>query len=227
MSRSEAVEDHYAVLGVSKDGSAEEIKRAFRKLALACHPDVAGDDPAAAERFKRVRAAYEVLSDPAERARYDRARAGGGPRRTDPFDGGPFAGGFGGRGGDPFGGVGGRGKKDLDLDDLVNGFSVDDFGFGDRPRAQQPPPKPPRDVEATVDVGVAVAILGGRAGVDTPTGRVLVNIPAGTSSGGKLRLRGKGLNGGDLVATVRIVVPQQIDEESRRLIEAFAARQGS
>ena len=140
------MEDHYAALGVPKDGSAEEIKRAFRKLALECHPDVAGGDAAAAERFERVRAAYEVLADPKERARYDRERAGAGARRTDPIDGGPFAGGFGGRhAGAPFGGVGGagKGKNDLDLDDLVGGYNVDDFGFGDRPRSRTPPPTPP------------------------------------------------------------------------------------
>ncbi len=221
MGRSEAVEDHYAVLGVPQDGSAEDIKRAFRKLALECHPDVAGDDPQAAERFKRVRTAYEVLADPKERARYDRARAGGG-RRSDPMDGGPIGGGFGGRG--PFGGVGGKGKSDLNLDDLVGGFSVDDFGFGDRPKPRGPAPLPPRDVETSVDVDVTVAILGGRCPVDTPEGRVVVTVPAGTSSGGKLRLRGRGLHGGDLVAVVRIVVPSNIDEASRSLIEQFAAR---
>ena len=81
--------------------------------------------------------------------------------------------------------------------------------------------------EVVVDVGVAEAILGGRVVVETPTGTVRVSMPAGTSSGARLRLRGRGLPGPggvarDVVAVVRIVVPKVLDEESRRLIERFA-----
>lgn len=72
-----------------------------------------------------------------------------------------------------------------------------------------------------VDITVAEAILGGRVPVVTPQGTVKVAIPAGTSSGTRFRLRGKGA-AGDLVAEVRIVVPRHLDEESRRLIERFA-----
>jgi DnaJ-class molecular chaperone len=199
------MEDHYAVLGVPRDGSVEDIRKAFRALALACHPDVAGNEPGAVERFKQVRAAYEVLVDPASRARYDRVTGRGSSRP------------------EPFGGTRGN-ARDLDLDDLVGGFSVDDFGFGDRPRASRPPPPKPRDVDTTVDIDVATAILGGRVEVDTPSGRVVVSVPGATSSGARLRLRGRGVAGGDLVATLRIVVPTEVDEESRRLLEAFAAR---
>ncbi len=63
--------DYYALLGVSRDASPEEIKRAYRRLALQCHPDRNPDDPEAAERFKAVTEAYEVLSDPRKRQRYD------------------------------------------------------------------------------------------------------------------------------------------------------------
>ena len=62
--------DLYAVLGVSRDASADDIKRAYRRLARELHPDV-NPDPATQERFKEVTAAYEVLSDPAKRQRYD------------------------------------------------------------------------------------------------------------------------------------------------------------
>ena len=64
--------DHYEVLGVDRDASPDEIKRAFRRLARATHPDANPDDPSAEARFRQVAEAYEVLSDPEKRARYDR-----------------------------------------------------------------------------------------------------------------------------------------------------------
>src|SRR5688500_13778641 len=63
--------DHYATLGVSREASPEEIKRAYRKLARELHPDANQSDPASEERFKSVTHAYEVLSDPQKRQRYD------------------------------------------------------------------------------------------------------------------------------------------------------------
>ena len=98
MAQREWVEkDFYKELGVSSDASADEIKRAYRKLARDLHPDT-NPDPAAADRFKAVSEAHSVLSDPAKRKEYDETRrlfAGGGFGRR--FDGG---GGFGGFGGD-------------------------------------------------------------------------------------------------------------------------------
>lgn len=73
-----------------------------------------------------------------------------------------------------------------------------------------------------VDIGVGEAMLGGQVRVRTPTGAVRVTVPPGTSSGTRLRVRGRGPGGSDLLAEVRIVVPRTLDEESRRLIERFA-----
>ena len=78
--------DHYAVLGVDRDASFDEIKRVYRKLAREFHPDV-NPNPNAAEKFKEITTAYEVLSDPEKRQRYD---LGG-----DPFGNGFGGGGFG------------------------------------------------------------------------------------------------------------------------------------
>src|SRR4029450_11319958 len=106
-----AMADFYELLGVSRSATAEEIKRAYRRRARELHPDT-NPDPAAGEQFKQVARAYEVLSDPDQRARYDRfgeagvGGGGGGPRMDDVFSGGGlndlFDAFFGGQ--NPFGG---------------------------------------------------------------------------------------------------------------------------
>lgn len=67
-----ATRDYYGVLGVPRDASIEDIRRAYRAIALQCHPDRAGDDPTANARFRETAEAYEVLSDPIRRRKYDR-----------------------------------------------------------------------------------------------------------------------------------------------------------
>ncbi len=93
--------DYYEVLGVSRDAPDAEVKKAYRRLAREYHPDVAKDDPTAAEKFKEINEAYEVLSDADKRARYDQFGHAG----TDPNAGG-FGGGFGGGGAGDFGDFG-------------------------------------------------------------------------------------------------------------------------
>ena len=87
--------DFYARLGVSKDASAADIKKAYRKLARTLHPDANADDPSAETRFKEVGEAYAVLTDPEQRRQYDSVRAmGSGARFTAGGPGGPAGGGF-------------------------------------------------------------------------------------------------------------------------------------
>lgn len=134
--------DYYDVLGVERGASEAELKKAYRKLAMECHPDRHPDDPAAEERFKQLSEAYAVLSDSEKRARYDRfGHAGvGGPGRGGPGadfgDLGNFGDLFNDLFGDIFGGGGGRGGSrrgrgqrgadlrynlEIGLDDVLNG----------------------------------------------------------------------------------------------------------
>jgi len=106
-------QDYYATLGVARDASADELKRAYRKLARQLHPDV-NDAPDASERFKEITVAYEVLSDPAKRATFD-------------------------RGGDPLRGAGaGPGSgQGFSFDDIMDAFFGQNAGRGPRPRTQR------------------------------------------------------------------------------------------
>jgi len=115
--------DYYEVLGVEKNASADDIKKAYRKMAKECHPDLHPNDKQAEERFKELNEAHEVLSDPEKRARYDRYGHDG-----------PNMGGFGGgAGGFDFGGMGGFGGMG-DIFDQLFGGGMGGFG-GARPNA--------------------------------------------------------------------------------------------
>ena len=304
-----ASQDFYQVLGVPRNADQDEIQRAYRNLARTYHPDV-NSDPEAEDRFKEISEAYDVLSDPQTRRRYDafgadfrqvpedvdpdewrrsRARAGAGAGA------GQTRGGFG-DGGFSFSG------GDIDLDDLLGGIFGDRTGrrWGPIPGADQEAELEltveeayrgtrrtvtlasdgtRRSFEVTVPSGVTdgqrirlagqggrgsdgarngdlylvvriaphpryrldgrdlyvelriapwEAALGTSVPIDTPGGEVKVKVPAGTSSGRKIRLRGRGLpnpkgKAGDLFAEARIMVPPHLSRAERRLFEQLAA----
>lgn len=104
--------DYYEVLGISKDAGSNEVKKAYRKLAMQYHPDKNSGDEHAEEKFKEVSEAYEVLKDPDKRGRYDQ------------FGNGGLRGGFEGFGG-------GFGGFEFDLSDALRTFMSEGFGFGD------------------------------------------------------------------------------------------------
>lgn len=382
-------DDFYAVLGVNRESTEKDIKKAFRQIARECHPDVVGDDPAKLARFKEAKEAYEVLSDETARMKYDRRLDRRGQRvRT----GGSFRDAFYRRTADVGQGRGSRAHQrsarrvsdpanNIGLDDLFNDFGfggssrskagsrassqgpssrrtssagapprgsrerarppmpqagqdvqidldvpdhiardggtvtavyyrmqradnwrpgspdsgivriqdiadvrllggtrhgevLHEKGKGDagayggpygdlivrvnlvRSRAEPQPEPPPRsapepesapdpeptpsgarrpraedpgtEIALVVDIDVWDAILGGPVEVHTPQGKVRVTVPAGTSSGKKLRLRGKGLRGPDgkpqdLLIRLRIVVPTELDAESLDLVEKLKA----
>jgi curved DNA-binding protein len=310
--------DFYEILGVPRTASQDDIQRAYRKLARAHHPDV-NKDPGAEERFKDVSEAYDVLSDPQTRRRYDafgadfrqvppdvdpdtwaRAQAGAGRRA-----GAGARSGSGARAGSgaPRGGFG-YADGDVDLDDLLGGLfggrGGARGGWGPVPGADQEAevglsveeayrgtsrsvtlqaPGGQRTIDVTIPAGVTdgqrirlagqggrgsegaaagdlyliariaphpryrlegrdlyvelrlapwEAALGTSLAIDTPGGEAKVKVPAGTSSGRRLRLRGRGLpsprgSAGDLFAEARIMIPGQLSSGERKLFEELAA----
>lgn len=288
-------EDYYKVLGVARDAAADEIKRAYRKLAQKLHPD-RNKQADAAERFSKVSEAYEVLKDPEKRKQYDRFgqnyKAGQDFRPPPGFEG--FHGGGGGTRGFEFEGA--------DFSDFFNQmFGGRAASGGENPfSGGRQAPRPPREQEAEITVSLheayhggtrqltlsggpgsfggekkidvkipprlkpgskirlkgenlllkinvapdprfqidgasgvnlvtdlkispALAALGGKADVHTLDGTVTLTIPPGVTSGGKLRLAGKGLGPeskrGDLMVRVLIVVPKTLTDEQRSLYE--------
>lgn len=220
--------DYYAALGVPRNASTEEIQQAFRRLARANHPDV-NKDPGAEDRFKEINEAYQVLSDPDQRRRYDRfgpdfrqyaeAGAGAGPGRDTRARGGrpPPGGGrwsgtrvhVSGAPGD-FGGI--------DLDDLFGSM------FGARGAAG---PIPGADQEAELELSLEEAYRGGRheVALSGPAGRhtYTVDVPPGATDGTRIRLAGEGGSGGgggpsgDLYLVVRIAPHPRYRVEGRDL----------
>ena len=317
--------DYYDILGVAKTASADEIKKAHRKLVRKFHPDVNKDNPAATEKFKEAQEAYDVLGDEQKRKNYDQfGRAGvngapgmGGQPGGDPFEafrraqqargGGRRAGvppgvsvedGEGnGNFGDIFeqlfgGGGGARGRKggrqpqpapsqkgqdvehgvELTFEQAARGTTlplqinrdgqvetievkvpagVKDGGkIRVRGRGQQMPNgnhgdlyiafavhahpyfrRDGSDIHLDVPLSLYEAVLGTKVSVPTLDGPVTVTIPPGTSSGAKLRVRGRGLDKGtgaddkgDQIVQVRVVVPKDLDADDRSAVEAMAAK---
>jgi DnaJ-class molecular chaperone len=177
--------DPYAALGVSKSASADDIRKAYRKLAKELHPDVRPNDQAAAERFKRVTAAFNLLSDPDRRAKFDRGDIDADGNERSAYGAGAGYSGFGG-----FSGNRARPGRNESFEDLFDGlFSRGGGrqGFG----AQRG-----EDVRYRMDVEFLDAVNGARRRVTMSDGRTLdLQIPAGIKSGQTLRLKAQGLSG--------------------------------
>ena len=196
--------DPYKELGVSKGASADEIKKAFRKLAKELHPDKNPGDKASEERFKRITAAFDLLGDAEKRAKYDRGEIDAdGREQYRGFSGG--AGGGGRSGG--FSGFGGSGQRggfeDIDLSDLFAGFGGGgaNRGFGGGKG---------QDIRATLEVSLEEVISGTTRRIQFSDGRMVdVAIPKGASDGQVVRLKGQGAPGrtqaGDAMIELRIV----------------------
>jgi molecular chaperone DnaJ len=167
--------DPYALLGVDRDASAEEIKRSYRRLARQLHPDANPDDPAAEARFKEVAMAYEILSDPQRRQQYDMYGESG-PQGGSPFGGGGF--------GDIF-------------DMFFNGQSP----FGSQQGPAGPPPG--ENLEATVQIDLEHAVFGTTADVAVRTAVTCEDCNGTGSEGGAAPSTCPDCNGAGQVRRVR------------------------
>ncbi len=300
--------DPYAVLGLTKTATAAEIKAAHRKLVKISHPDLNPDDSGAEAKFKAISSAYDLLKDPATRARFDAGEIDASgqekPQRRyyrdfadqpgNTYQRGP-QGGFGGSGdpGDIFAEMlrqrGGRGfspfgeesqamqghdlnfalevgfldsvlgaKKKINLPDVgqvevtipkgaTDGLTLRLRGKG---MAGAPGAGPPGDalitltvlthpvfrregddIHVTLPITLDEAVLGAKVSAPTIDGPVTLTVPAGTSSGRVLRLRGRGVarakaTAGDQLVELRIMAPAVIDEDLRAFMEGWRKTHG-
>ncbi len=181
--------DPYAALGLSRSATADEIRRAYRKLAKELHPDVRPGDKTAEDKFKRATAAFNLLSDPVTKSRFDRGEIdadgnermafGSRPRHSSRAHAGAGAGGA------------GAANDAFDLGDIFSDLFGPGFGGGrgySRMRG--------RDIRFTLEIDFLDAVNGARRRVSLSEGRTLdVAIPAGVESGQVLRLKGQGAPG--------------------------------
>jgi curved DNA-binding protein len=221
--------DYYQSLGVARTASADEIKKAFRKLAREFHPDVAKDKKKAEEKFKEINEAYEVLSDADKRKKYD--ELGANWKSGAEFRPPPGYGGFG--GGQTF--RGGRPMSSEDFETHFGGTGFSDFfeqlfgsrmrggagGFGQRDGFAPEEPES-RDIEGDIMVTLEEAKRGSVRTVtirhENRTDSHQVKIPAGITEGQKLRIAGRGESGGDLYLRVRLAKHPDFEVDGHNLI---------
>jgi len=219
--------DYYKILGVSKDVPQSEIKSAYRKRSKQFHPDLHPDDPKAKAKFQLLNEAYEVLNDPEKRSRYDRYG-----ENWDKMNG---AGGFGGgqAGGDPFGGFnpfgsgnpfGGQQGGNYEFSFEGGGFSDffsqlfgGDFR-GDRASTGHHRPQQPKETQAQIDIDMFTALLGGDVIIQSGKEKLKLRMKPGTQPGTKMRLKGKGNNGSDLILTINVNLPTNLTDQQKALL---------
>ena len=206
----------YDTLNISSNASADEIKKAYRRLARKYHPDV-NKDEGAEEKFKEINAAYEILSDTEKRAQYDQygdamfggqnfhdfASSQGGGVDLDEILRSVFGG----------GGFGGAGRGGFS-----GGFGGFGGGFGGASA-------PDLDIQTSITVPFIVSVQGGKHSVNLNGESFDIKIPAGIKSGETMRVRGKGksYNGqrGDLLIKVNVSASQEYTREGDDLIKHF------
>jgi curved DNA-binding protein len=231
--------DYYEVLGVSRDVSADDLKRAFRKQAMKYHPDRNKNDPSAEKKFKELNEAYAVLSDPQKRKQYDQFGAEGFGQRFSQED---IFRGFNARQayqevdlgdlfGSLFGAFGGGGRRGGGGGAEFLGGFADLFGGGGGPRMGggrtrrgpmgQPAPQPTEAQE--MEIGLLEAVRGTERLVSLsmpggPTQQISVKVPAGIEDGKRIRVRGAADGFGDLEFRVKLRDEAGFTREGRDLV---------
>ncbi|MBR6355256.1 MAG: DnaJ domain-containing protein [Alphaproteobacteria bacterium] len=203
--------DLYQVLGVTKAATEAEIKSAYRKLARQYHPDLNKDDKSAAEKFKEISNAYDIIGNPEKRTKYDRGEIDDEGKPTGygaGFDAG--SGGFGGA--NPFGrgfrrtSTKGFGDQNFDFSSIFGEDIFSQFGGG----TQSARGRKGQDVSYNLRVNFLDAARGGEKQIKLGGKNINVKIPAGTQSGQTLRLKGMGGDGvnggekGDVLITLNV-----------------------
>ena len=207
--------DYYKILGVDKTIPQKDVKKAYLKRAKQFHPDLHPDDPKAKAKFQALNEAYDVIGDPEKRKKYD--QFGEQWKQADQMGGG-FGGG---QGGSPFDGFdfssftkGGGGGFSSFFESLFGHGSGGGSPFGGFGRQQGP-----QESQATVTIDMYTALLGGEVIVALQTGTKLkLKIKPGTQPGSKVRLRGKGQGGGDLIITYQVTLPTNLTERQKDLL---------
>ena len=218
--------DYYKILGVDKNIPQKDVKKAYLKRAKQFHPDLHPDDPKAKAKFQALSEAYDVIGDPEKRAKYD--QYGEQWRQAEGFGGKGASGGFGGGGGgNPFDGfdfsgfTGQGGGFSSFFESLFGGGRQRTAGGHQRSTGFGgfSSPFAPTELHASVTLDLYTALLGGDVMVNINNGtRVKLKIKPGTQPGTKVRLRGKGQNGQDLILTYNVTLPQNLTEQQKKLL---------
>ena len=218
--------DYYKILGVQKDIPQKDVKKAYLKRAKQFHPDLHPDDPKAKAKFQALNEAYDVIGDPEKRRKYD--QYGEQWKDAEAFGGGGFGGFSSGKGG------GGSPFEGFDFGNFKSGggfssFCESLFGSGSRKGggfsfnmggngggfSQQAP----QETQASISIDMYTALLGGEVMVGLGDGQKLrLKVKPGTQPGSKVRLRGKGPQGTDIILTYNVTLPTSLTDRQRDLL---------
>jgi curved DNA-binding protein len=205
--------DYYKILGVARNAKPDEIRKAYRKLAMQYHPDRNPGDKAAEERFKEFNEAYQVLNDPQKRSHYDRLgsaysnwqQRGGSPGEfnwNEWFRGAPS-------------GAGGTRVEYDDVSDIFSEFFSNVFGGAGGGRGTRSRAAP--GYEQPFEISLKEAFEGTTRQVNTNQRKFQVRIPPGVRTGSKVRVAGAGPDGGDLYLVVEVAEDEQFERRGADL----------
>ena len=209
--------DYYKILGVDKTIDQKDVKKAYLKRAKQFHPDLHPDDPKAKAKFQALNEAYDVIGDPEKRRKYD--QYGEQWKEADAFG---TQGAQGGRGGSPFEGFdfssfqGGSGFSSF-FENLFGGGRGGSYRFSGGSGSPFGNRRP-ADTQASVDIDMYTALLGGDIVISTGDSKLRLKVKAGTQPGTKVRLRGKGQGGTDLIITYNVKLPTTLSPRQQDLL---------